>query len=600
MPKLTSYCLLGLGLACLLGGMSLDLWELARLVVVVLGLAWVATGQRFERHSAHYRLVLICGTYFFLVAQFVHPASGPAALAVALCTGGVAWSGGKRGLPPGARWDRAFFSVVGLCLLVQIWMIADPTAAVAGLAFSWQSILLVGEGVALYWGLSRLSTGSGAAVAGRRALLWALVVCAGVAAIGSVRVGQAAYRSTDAMDSFASGDFDRVRELVADLDPAATGLRWERASRDTVFAAFAEIAAERGGRHMVEVGNIAMDHGAWGVAATAYRRVAAVTPDYPAIRAWLGDALFEQGLLPEAMAEYDRGMRRSGAGVEEFLAAAGSLARSGRWTEANALIDSALVRASPFWPPSLGRAEEVIEIVIGELLPPTYQRVLAKLTLFEVVSLCRARGWTVLHPGMEIGTTGIVAPVDIVVRSGGGQWNGDQEEIVVDGNTRSPNNQGINALVIDPTTGAVEASGNFNTRLYRTENGPLALLINRAGRGKIIAASVVHDGATELLSAGRDALTGAGARDQPVAWGSYALLGVQGTRPGSGLTRASRHGQVQVGVLAANIATDVSEDRTRLVKRLRRDARQGGGTAVFIAGVRPEDRLVAFKTREQR
>jgi len=597
------YSLIGLALIGLPGSFALDYVQIVRLLVIASGLAWLLLARKAWLRSlvvrGPYGAAVIVPAYCFLLAQFIHTTDH----LVLLVAGILFIGGGALGTAIStrrlfSRIDRAVFAAGGLYLFVNLGL-APVFAEPSGLLFSWKSMVLFGEFMALYWTLSWLLAADSTGVVSI-GLLWVLLLFfALVSTVGVVRIGLAAFRSYAAVRSFESGEFESARKYMIGLSSRDMGLRWDAVSRETVLEIVEGKAVDAGGEYLVAVGDIAMDYGAWQVAEKAYRQIYDGEHD-DAIHARLGDALFEQGRISDALVYYEWGSERDGVEPRDYLSLGVALARMGEWSRANVHLVQGLEfgEANEVVLDRFAAPGDVVLLPIADILPEQYRDYLDRLTLFEVVKLCRNRGWAVLHPAMEIGSTGIMAPVDIEVQSGGGQWNGEQEQIDVKGENHSPHKQGINVVVIHPETGAVVASGNFNTGLYWPEGERLAQFINEVGRDKIIAVSVIHDGATELRKAGQNALWGVGGGSQPIAWGSFALIGVQGAAHRSGLTMVSNQGKVQVGVLAANITDAVADDRQRLESRLQQVAADStSGIAVYIPGIGPDDRIMLYVER---
>ncbi|HSJ54343.1 MAG TPA: interleukin-like EMT inducer domain-containing protein, partial [Anaerolineae bacterium] len=136
----------------------------------------------------------------------------------------------------------------------------------------------------------------------------------------------------------------------------------------------------------------------------------------------------------------------------------------------------------------------------------------------------------------SIGTTGVESPVSLVVASAG-QEVGNLAEIFIDGRNVSSGGRGYNLAVIDPESGRVEATANFDTHLDEGASAALAAFVAGVPPGHIVAVAAA-DEASRLLGAGAvEALHGLGAasdlRDR-FRWG-HALVGVQGAAPGTAL-----------------------------------------------------------------
>jgi hypothetical protein len=132
-----------------------------------------------------------------------------------------------------------------------------------------------------------------------------------------------------------------------------------------------------------------------------------------------------------------------------------------------------------------------------------------------------------------IGGTAAISPVSITVESAG-QEVGDFGHIYVDGRNVSPEGRGYNLAVMDPQTGAVEATASFDTHLDGGASQALADLMASIPKGRIVAVAV-RDEASRLLSEEAvQALRTIGAEGDlqgKFRWGQ-AIIGVKGAQPG--------------------------------------------------------------------
>jgi hypothetical protein len=132
-----------------------------------------------------------------------------------------------------------------------------------------------------------------------------------------------------------------------------------------------------------------------------------------------------------------------------------------------------------------------------------------------------------------IGGTATISPVSITVESAG-QEVGDFGHIYVDGRNVSPEGRGYNLAVIDPQTGAVEATASFDTHLDEGASQAMADFVVSIPKDRIVTVAV-RDEASRLLSEEAvQALRTIGAegdlRDK-FRWGQ-AVIGVKGAQPG--------------------------------------------------------------------
>jgi interleukin-like EMT inducer protein len=141
--------------------------------------------------------------------------------------------------------------------------------------------------------------------------------------------------------------------------------------------------------------------------------------------------------------------------------------------------------------------------------------------------------------GRRIGRTGVISPVDLQVISGGME-TGDDGSIYINAHQRSPNQRGYNLVAIDPASGALLWSDDFDTFGSRGESDRLAQVIERLPAGTIVAAAVKDEaskGLTDRAVAAFRSLGGsADIRGQFRA--SHVLIGVKGARPGTAIEQS--------------------------------------------------------------
>lgn len=135
-----------------------------------------------------------------------------------------------------------------------------------------------------------------------------------------------------------------------------------------------------------------------------------------------------------------------------------------------------------------------------------------------------------------IGETATISPVNITVE-GAGKEVGDFGHIYVDGRNVSLEGRGYNLAVIDPQTGAVEATASFDTHLDEGASRAMANFVASMPEGHIVAMAV-RDEASRLLSEEAvQALHTIGAEGDlrgKFRWGQ-AIIGVKGAQPGQAM-----------------------------------------------------------------
>lgn len=135
-----------------------------------------------------------------------------------------------------------------------------------------------------------------------------------------------------------------------------------------------------------------------------------------------------------------------------------------------------------------------------------------------------------------VGETGVMAPVNILVKSAGEEV-GDFGHIYVDGRDLSPGGRGYNIVVLDPLSGQEEGRGHFDTFASEEESHLLADFIAAIPEGKIVAVAVEDEASLHLTEDAVKALRTIGASADlrgSFRWG-HAVLGVNGAAPGQAL-----------------------------------------------------------------
>ncbi len=157
---------------------------------------------------------------------------------------------------------------------------------------------------------------------------------------------------------------------------------------------------------------------------------------------------------------------------------------------------------------------------------------------------------TVDTPLYQIGTTGVRSPVDLGTLSGGVKYGA----VIVDGKTVTPERRGIVMAMIDPKTGMVISADGYDTFQLASESDRLAVAIEAAPKGTIVALATYDEGTAQLNDRTRAALASVGAGEQlRDAFGkAYNLIGVKGAAPGTALEKLDTKAiTLDVGVGAA-------------------------------------------------
>jgi hypothetical protein len=150
----------------------------------------------------------------------------------------------------------------------------------------------------------------------------------------------------------------------------------------------------------------------------------------------------------------------------------------------------------------------------------------------------------------SVGQTGVSSPVNILVKSAGEEV-GDFGHIYVDGRNVSPDERGYNVVVLDPTSGAMEARGYFDTFASEEESTRLAEFVARIPEGRIVAVAVEDEASLHLTEEAVLALRTIGAKEdlRDMFRSGHALIGVKGAQEGEALeaTALTRPASVWVG-----------------------------------------------------
>jgi Interleukin-like EMT inducer len=136
-----------------------------------------------------------------------------------------------------------------------------------------------------------------------------------------------------------------------------------------------------------------------------------------------------------------------------------------------------------------------------------------------------------------IGRTGVHAPVDLVVTSGG-IHSGDAVSVRVNGHeTLEDPRRGYSVVALDPGDGHVLAVARFDPFRSETESHGLAGFIARVAPGTIVVLAVRDNGGGQLEAEGVQALRAVGgAEDLRGTLGlSHLIVGVKGASPGEAL-----------------------------------------------------------------
>lgn len=143
-----------------------------------------------------------------------------------------------------------------------------------------------------------------------------------------------------------------------------------------------------------------------------------------------------------------------------------------------------------------------------------------------------------------IGTTGVQAPVDLVVQSGGGQGDQRTVHIFVGGDEYALRRRGLHVVLLEPTEGKVMNAGYYDLWADAREAERLTQVLADAPMG-IIGLFGVYDEASENISHALEVelqsfglYKAAWYKRRPAFYGlrwSFAAIGVKGAPQGSAL-----------------------------------------------------------------
>ncbi len=589
MYPLAFWCLALLGLSPLLGLGALGFWQILRLVAVVVGLTWLLWRQR-RGQRLPWGEVVVPLVFMFTLTQFVQESASAWMLLASLLLVGLAMVGTSRGLLPLSRLDR-WVLVIG-CLAITASLATQFTLGLAaGQLHSerwWGPIYLL-ELLLVYLATSRLVRGPEGKVFESRllAVTGAALLVAG--AFGLWQIGGAVHHSGQAAGTFAAGHYDRAATHVASLQPQDQGLAFGPLGVEHTVEQLAALA--KGEDAWMALGDIAAQEALWYSAQSAYQQVYQQDPAHPAVCARLGLALLETAKVDSAITLLRQGITQPGAGVENYLALAVGLVRTGAWEEANQALDAALQLGGLRETLVGGGSGNRIEATIGTLLPPLVLRHAQKVTLFDITQLLESRGWRVLHPAMKVGETKVSAPLTITALSGGGS-SAVKEQIIVGTEGVSRHIRGYNIAVIEPQNGKVDTVAWFDQSNTRAVAG----FLSSVPEGHIVAVTSNEDIAMSMTPEVWEELGRlGGALGVGHGW-SYALIGVRGAKRGEGVERRSDRTLVVAGVLGANITADTAGNPAQLEAALREAAAKApAGIAVYLPSLEPEARLIAVR-----
>jgi hypothetical protein len=584
------YSLVLLALSAIASGWVLSVVGIVHVGLVAAGLGYLLFRRPRAEAGAGSGLpwgpYLVVLSFVFILSEFRGVPGPPdwlsvvrAALVAAALVGLVL---SRSALRPFGKLDLA----IAVCLVAVgvVSIVRNSGMPVAGDAWArWRGPVWLVQAVLAYLVVSRTLRSAGPGVE-RRLVQVLCVSFAAMAAIGVGRIAGLVYTGSAAVQALGQGQYSEARQLAARTLEANSrlGLGWASADRLTQRMLAASRGAGQSPEVLLVVGEIAECVGAWESASAAYSAVTAADPRRADIRAKWGTSLFEQGLRAEALAVLADSAWTDSSGAESRLALAVSLSRMASWAEAVREFRW-VARSVGLLPRLHGYRGRVVTVRLDTLLASPLQADLAKLTLFEMTRLLEEAGCRVFHEGMRIGSTAVMAPVDIVAVSGGGRSSPD-ESVRVGGTQVSRHLRGYNIVVVDPSSGTVKEEDGFDTWKNQADFQRLAKYLGSLGQGSIVVGVIHEPGTSGLTAAARLAMERVGLGSIPENGWSHAFVGVKGAESGTAVEASGKSARAVAGVLAGNIDGDVARDPERLARFLEAQSGQAPARAAVYLG----------------
>jgi hypothetical protein len=164
-----------------------------------------------------------------------------------------------------------------------------------------------------------------------------------------------------------------------------------------------------------------------------------------------------------------------------------------------------------------------------------------------------------LGPAHRIGATGVVSPVDVLVRSGG-QPHGDVASIRVGMGEVAPNRRGYNLVALGPA-GELRGRAVFDTLGDPAASGRLVTWVRELPAGTIVLGAVKDEASGHLSAEAVHALAGLGVRGDLRGRyrESHAFVGVKGAPLGSAVEALGPHAvEVRVGEADAGFGLELT------------------------------------------
>ena len=417
-----------------------------------------------------------------------------------------------------------------------------------------------------------------------------LAVAVVVVGVGLARTAEAAVRYRAAVASYETRDYSVFAARFDALVEAGQALGAERRILSHAVAALADRAlAAMDSTAISAVIAAAVEAEQWSEIRRLYETANAIEPGIVGVRFEYGLAQFETGETLGAMATLAAPWSGPDLVAVQILQVrcGVDIAAEERQRARAYLLDACL-----FPQGATGLRGQV-----GEVLPQALRdRFAQAASLYEVVGLLEALGGAVFHPPMAIGSTGIEAPVDLRVYSGGGNtW--ERENIWVDGDRVSPRGRGYNIALVDPATGALLDTASFDTWENPDQGLRLANYLSRVPYGQIVLGTANDEGSSGLGAWARKELGALGVARFPGYWESHAFIGVKGAVGVEVVQMVGRQDHpVVAGVLGRGTSTLVAGDPEDILAFLQEAAaRAPGGFAVYLEGLGAGDAIAGAR-----
>jgi hypothetical protein len=422
-----------------------------------------------------------------------------------------------------------------------------------------------------------------------------LLSLAVVLAIGVFRIAGAYYHSYRAVEDFTAKRYIEAKYSALHLGRVHTGLRFAPLSIGHVLDLMAKETRDDGIplAASVTVATIAESEGLLDLAIEFYKNVLKRDPNDSAVRAKLSEVLFGAGKRLEAVQFLREGTRGADQRWQDLLALGLALSRMDAWTTADIKMLHRALDAGHFkrhlsehFPPG-----QVVHKRVDEVLPREVLSFLKRLTIWESAEFLRALGIQVFHPAMEIGATGVLAPISIRVRSGAARTF-HRESISVGGREMSAHKYGYNIVVIDQVTGRVDTTAHADTKEGLDWGYEFADFLNGIPKGKIVAGAIYLESGGGVRGRAKAALKKLGVCQFPGIDYSHAFIGVQGAEPGEAVEGLGDQATVSLGVAPQNLPHGALANIETLEIFLRTAAKERPGSpAVYIENLQGDSMI---------